>query len=721
MKTISLKKVSAVAVASLGFGVLASISPAQAAVTDLTVTIGTVEYGDSKTVPTVGSTVTVPVNLATTAGTNSAVNKVIGTLTTIPNNSALTSTSVSASATGVASAWSASVSVAVSATSNYLQFTENATGAAKSGQIGTVTITPDVPGKYVLTLTADQGGTAATATAGLKTVEINVGGVALTQGNANLGKASTGTQIVGRLSTVTFNVPSGVSAGTKYEITSTLPINNIYSGTANLGAGVAAHTANTGILTVNGVNYTNGGVYTTQANTTTSTALSTANYPAAMEQVSVQVQSPTSAGTHYVYFKSIGATTGALTTVGTATITYGSADLLTLSVANTTIYKAKNNDAPSVSTDPTAIVADATVGAQRANILVTIKNGNDTELFGQTVVASLAGPGLIAWNSSATGSGTARGSVSYTMGSSENVEYLVVNGDGSGGVATITFTIGTTVLGTETITFYGAAKNLAVTVNDAYLDNAGGAAAGAVFVKVTDAQGVVVPSATVYAKSADTAKVTVASTATTAASATTVTTLGGGAGVAQAVGTASFTVTPISAARGAVVLTFGLDALYATSATATVNIVDDVAVTATMALDKTTYTAGSTATLTITAKDVNGDPVADLASSTDFLAAACTPSLSVSSAIFGTAVKFEDGKAVATFFMPATAAPFTVSCKLGAAANEVGTLIAGTTLTASATVTDSTAAIQTSIAALNAKIVALNALIAKIMKRLNIR
>ena len=64
MKTISLKKVALVAVASLGFG-LTSVVPAQAVGFTWTATLGTVTPADGSAI--VGSTITMPILLATAA------------------------------------------------------------------------------------------------------------------------------------------------------------------------------------------------------------------------------------------------------------------------------------------------------------------------------------------------------------------------------------------------------------------------------------------------------------------------------------------------------------------------------------------------------------------------------------------------------------------------------------------------------------------------------
>jgi hypothetical protein len=136
--------------------------------------------------------------------------------------------------------------------------------------------------------------------------------------------------------------------------------------------------------------------------------------------------------------------------------------------------------------------------------------------------------------------------------------------------------------------------------------------------------------------------------------------------------------------------------------------------TETLALDKTAYAPGEAMVVTRTGKDSSGNPVAD---------GTASPAVTFSKAVGGTApaAGFYKGGVSASSTSAATASVFapTVAGAFSAIATSAAT--GAPTITASSSVTDANAAIATSIASLNAKIVALNALIAKIMKRLNIR
>jgi hypothetical protein len=136
--------------------------------------------------------------------------------------------------------------------------------------------------------------------------------------------------------------------------------------------------------------------------------------------------------------------------------------------------------------------------------------------------------------------------------------------------------------------------------------------------------------------------------------------------------------------------------------------------TVTMAFDKTSYAAGSTGTLTVNVKDSAGNNASDGVYATLFSGASTA---NVTGSTPGAAVVVIGGKSTSTVFMPNGAGTASVANTLGATIASK----AGAAVSATATVTDGNAAIASSIASLNAKIVALNALIAKIMKRLNIK
>jgi hypothetical protein len=133
-----------------------------------------------------------------------------------------------------------------------------------------------------------------------------------------------------------------------------------------------------------------------------------------------------------------------------------------------------------------------------------------------------------------------------------------------------------------------------------------------------------------------------------------------------------------------------------------------------ISFDKLAYAPGEAMTMTRTAKDSSGNPVADGTSA---------PAITFSKAVGGTApaagiyvggtISSTSSTGVQSVFAPVIAGAFTAIATSGNTAKSA--------LSASATVTDSNAALLTQIDALNAKIVALNALIAKIMKKLGVK
>jgi hypothetical protein len=136
--------------------------------------------------------------------------------------------------------------------------------------------------------------------------------------------------------------------------------------------------------------------------------------------------------------------------------------------------------------------------------------------------------------------------------------------------------------------------------------------------------------------------------------------------------------------------------------------------TETIAFDKTAYAPGEGMTITRTAKDSAGNPVFD---------GAAAPAITFSKSVGGTAPgasiyvggtrSSTSSAGVQSVFAPSVPGAFTAIATSGNTA--------GSALSAASSVTDANAGLLTQIDALNAKIVALNALIAKIMKKLGVK
>jgi hypothetical protein len=135
-----------------------------------------------------------------------------------------------------------------------------------------------------------------------------------------------------------------------------------------------------------------------------------------------------------------------------------------------------------------------------ATIVVTPKNAADVALSALTTAATVpltvavSGPGTVAVATNLAGitsldAGTGR-AITGTTG-----HYVIgVFADGTAGVSTITISTGTTVLATETVTFYGAAAKITPTVVNSVLKI--GANTGAITAVVTDAAERLAPTVT---------------------------------------------------------------------------------------------------------------------------------------------------------------------------------------------------------------------------------
>jgi hypothetical protein len=215
------------------------------------------------------------------------------------------------------------------------------------------------------------------------------------------------------------------------------------------------------------------------------------------------------------------------------------------------------------------------------------------------LTATISGPGLIAWDEA--GQVPSRAS---TMGTAAQTRILNVYGDGTAGVGTITFSSGTTVLGTKKITFYSTTvAKITTVVNHGIIVSGPNAADalgyGAVTATVVDADGFPIANTTVVATSSAPSSV-----ALTSASATT-----------DSYGEATFLVT-----GGAVVGSALITVATGTIATATgyvaaapVSVRRGTATVAkyALSLDKSDYLPGELATMTVLLTDSLGLPVAD--------------------------------------------------------------------------------------------------------------
>jgi hypothetical protein len=430
------------------------------------------------------------------------------------------------------------------------------------------------------------------------------------------------------------------------------------------------------------------------------------------------------AGIQTITITGIAIATGTPTVVATVTITWGAAPVTAASLSTSFIC------AGAVVTDCTveaatgivaAKTATTTAASRIAGIKVVPRNSAGTDLTATaTLTVVVTGPGSvgIAANAGADSAGRA---ITGTAGQN----FISVHGDGTAGTSTITISLGTVVLATETVTFFGTVSKVTATQN-LKVATAGGATLGngtatiaatfagtpAVVLKLTDVNGNVVPlqNAALSALSSD--ATVMSSTITSAEDNATLTGAGAGTYNVQ-VNSAAGSVSGKSAT-----LTFRFavgDGTFLSSAPVTFSTGSSTVATVTMAFSKSSYNQGDAAVLTITGKDSLGNLVAD-GTKTGLFTAVPVYSKTVNGTLPTADITFIGGVATFSQFAPASPGAYTVNAT-------VNPLVAsaGASISATSSVVDGNAALLTQIDALNAKIVALNALIAKIMKKLGVK
>ena len=467
------KRVALVAVASMGFGMLSVVSAFATAGTHV-MTLGTA----TPTIPVVGTAVRIPVLLANTVGgaTDTAGSCVYTpTINSVPNNSAIVQASVTADITGLGAALATGLTTMTASGFTLTNSTAvNATTTAAT-LAGGFSFTPDVPGEYSITIAADSTTATCTQTA-VTAIIINVGGVSATQSFAGLGTTSA-TQISGRLVSANFVVPATTAAATLYQVTSTagLGISSAAYGTANLAASISNHTTTTNIVKTDGSTFASGFSWTTPT-LTTNNVLTAAKVTG---QLSVQMSAPATAGTYYLYFKSVNPTTGVLTTAATQTVVVTAAGDTAINKAQSTISlqsAACPAAAASKSADVANYATNAASGAKAAagliHVCIVTRDGNGTAIAVTTASQITTSLGYI--GTTATPSVAA---VAAAAASSQDMYLLGVST--MTGAATVTATLidaaGNAISLSTPVTFYGSLATMKL-ANKGYAAQYGGAA-----------------------------------------------------------------------------------------------------------------------------------------------------------------------------------------------------------------------------------------------------
>jgi hypothetical protein len=448
------------------------------------------------------------------------------------------------------------------------------------------------------------------------------------------------------------------------------------------------------------------------------------------------VTAPATAGTYTVKITPL--------TVGTSGALQGStAQTLTITVSTAAIASTTPSTATSKvylqarGTTYATPIADSVVSGTRtvASTPIGFVYYNSLNAAGGAVVesitAEISGPGILG---SGTGLSPAASGRSISI---KNGDTVSVWADGTSGVGTISVKGSTSgvVLGTKTVTFYGAVATLAGTAETPIL--AVGANDEAVSVAAKDSAsakvGALAALENLYAFSSDTTIATVPATNLRAT---------------YVQDSALVTVTGVKA--GTATITFGnastLAASTITSAPVTVRVGSTAVASVTVAFDKATYVPGEKATITVTLKDATGQlvvpdtyelwgSVSAAVTTGSGLTSAKTWSQGTGPAATETAVTTSalTGLKTYTVYMPVTAGEVSVTGTLAKALDTtyppIGTLktaaaIQGTVVTAKATVTDSGAAalaavtaLATTVASLRTLIVTLTNLVLKIQKK----
>ena len=415
------KRIALVAVASLGFGML-SVAPSSAAAADADLTYNFTATG-STTSPVRGSAVVVPITL-TVANGEAATGIISAELTTLPTNSALDAqggTTASVAST-VNALDEAKVTAAVTASTTtagaiitHTWVSDASEAATAAGAFG---FTPDVAGKYVMTLTTGTGTssdefTTAGSTTTTLTVEINVAGGALVQAATGLGGVS-GTQVSGRSSAAAFWLPAASAATSRYSVTATgATITGAFAQGAQTGVdaeNATSYSSATGITQNTANSYATGFTYAGAADTTTAVTITGDKTDSFIVSFTSDVAGPAT-----ITVKSMNVTTGVLTTVSSVVVEYGAVAAVSPSLS--TVFIGTGNARPTavetaaIRVPKTAGVALSSTATTGATIAVNVKDATGAALVNQAITATITGSGLITL---AEGTGTGSTCLLYT-------------------------------------------------------------------------------------------------------------------------------------------------------------------------------------------------------------------------------------------------------------------------------------------------------------------
>ena len=291
-------------------------------------------------------------------------------------------------------------------------------------------------------------------------------------------------------------------------------------------------------------------------------------------------------------------------------------------------------------------------GALLASFLLDQKNAASNTMASTVpwTVAITSGPGKISMGNrtlsakSVTESTPTTGVDGYQAAGTTKSAYFV--SDGTNGVSVITFTAGSTLIATRTITVVGTTASLVFGTPTKTVTGIGASETSSVTITGADSLGTTTGTYTgAYAFSSDTSVATVAA--------------------------ASGVVTITGVKSGTATITVGNAATIATSTmtkTLAIKVGANTAKTVSFSFDNSSPAPGEKVTLTVTALDASGNPVSD-GTRALFTSAGITTGLAVQGATWTASsdVVLKDGKATYSFYAPTGTGSLSVTATEGTA------------------------------------------------------
>ena len=398
-----------------------------------------------------------------------------------------------------------------------------------------------------------------------------------------------------------------------------------------------------------------------------------ANTSSVSAKFKVYMDAPSVAGTYVIRLApAVAAGGGAVAgTAQTLTITVGT-NPATDTVASSATIVLNSGETNSATTDATVTFPKGTTAevavstrAAAATLSVALLNAAGVATTSESFTATVSGPGIL--GSATAAAATPVVSAPTPTGRAitvKNGDVVQLFNDGTSGDATVTIASAAgKVLGTKSITFYGAAASITAATTALTTGTVAkvGSNTGLISFSVKDAAGVAVTTGTYYLVSADATLVSNAYTACSAYDAT------NGfrcdvAGVAK--GTTTVYVTNRSSATDTTA--------EVKSAAVSVRVGTTTPASVTVTSDKSTYAPGEKATITVTVKDADGNVVPSGTYTSIFKAGGIVANYTLGAASDTTTASSVDGSidGVKTFtvYMPATEGDVTFAWTTGSTA-----------------------------------------------------